>query len=125
MNTKGAEPQNIDEYIAGFPNDVQEILQTVRLTIREAAPDAQETISYKIPTFRLKGKYLIYFAGYRKHISLYPAPIGVAEFRAELGPYESGKGTAKFPLDKPIPFDLISRIVMYRVQENLGRSAAK
>jgi uncharacterized protein YdhG (YjbR/CyaY superfamily) len=120
MNTEDTAPRSIDEYIAGFPTDVQEILQKVRSTIREAAPDAEETISYKIPTFTLKGRYLIYFAGYKKHISLYPAPIGVAEFRAELAPYQSGKGTAKFPLAKPIPHDLIARIVKFRARENLG-----
>ena len=125
MGITKAAPRNIDEYIASFPKDVQESLQKVRTTIKEAAPDAEETISYQIPTFTLRGKYLIYFAGYKKHISLYPAPIGVEEFKSELAPYESGKGTAKFALDKPIPFDLISRIVKYRVTENLGRGAAK
>ena len=125
LKTEPTAPRNIDEYIAGFQNDVQEILQKVGTTIREAAPDAEERISYQIPTFALRGKYLIYFAAYKKHISLYPAPIGNAEFKAELAAYESGKGTAKFPLDKPIPFDLISRIVKFRVQENLGRAAAK
>lgn len=121
MDIERTPPRSIDEYIAAFPSDVQDILQKVRSTIKEAAPDAEETISYKIPTFTLKGKYLIYFAGYKKHISLYPAPIGVLEFRAELAPYGSGKGTAKFPLEKPIPFDLISRIVKFRVTGNLGR----
>jgi len=123
VKTRPPTPRSIDEYIAAFPSDVREILQQVRATIREAAPDAEETISYQIPTFTLKGRYLVYFAGYRKHISLYPAPIGVPEFKAELAPYESGKGTAKFPLDKPIPFDLITRIVKFRVRENLGRAA--
>jgi uncharacterized protein YdhG (YjbR/CyaY superfamily) len=125
LNTEDTAPRNIDEYIAAFPSDVQDILQKVRTTIKEAAPDAQETISYQIPTFTLKGKYLIYFAGYKKHLSLYPAPIGVDEFKSELAPYESGKGTAKFPLAKAIPFDLISRIVKYRITANLGREAAK
>jgi uncharacterized protein YdhG (YjbR/CyaY superfamily) len=125
LNTEDTAPRNIDECIAAFSSDVQDILQKVRTTIREAAPDAQETISYKIPTFSLKGKYLIYFAGYKKHISLYPAPIGVDEFKTELAPYESGRATAKFPLAKPIPFDLISRIVKYRITANLGREAAK
>jgi uncharacterized protein YdhG (YjbR/CyaY superfamily) len=125
LNTEDTAPRNIDEYFAAFPSDVQDILQKVRTTIREAAPEAQETISYQIPTFTLKGKYLICFAGYKKHISLYSAPIGLDEFKTELAPYESGKGTAKFPLDKPIPLDVISRIVKYRVTANLGREAAK
>lgn len=125
MKTEQAGPKNIDEYIAGFPRDVQEILEKVRMTIRGAAPDAEETISYQIPTFTLKGKYLIYFAAYKKHIAVYPAPIGNAEFKEEMSVYGSGKGTAKFPLDKPIPFDLIRKIVRFRIKENLARAATK
>src|SRR5215475_13628416 len=101
MKTRQAAPRNIDEYIAAFPNDVQEILQKIRKTIRKAAPDAEETISYQIPTFNLKGSYLIYFAAYKKHIGLYPAPIGNAEFKEEMSVYRAGKGTVKFPLDEP------------------------
>jgi uncharacterized protein YdhG (YjbR/CyaY superfamily) len=118
-------PATIDEYIAGFPDDVQEILQKVRETIRNAAPDAEETISYQIPTFTRGGRYLIYFAGFRKHVSVYPAPVGNAEFAEEMAVYGSGKGTAKFPLDRPIPFDLITRMVKYRMQETLPRLEAK
>jgi uncharacterized protein YdhG (YjbR/CyaY superfamily) len=125
MKTKQTAPKNIDDYIAGFPKDVQAILQKIRRTIRNAAPDAEETISYQIPTFNLKGRYLIYFAAYKKHISLYPAPIGHAEFKEEMSPYESGKGTLKFPLDQPIPFDLITKIVKFRAKENLTRAEAK
>jgi len=125
MRTNQTAPKNIDEYIAGFPNDVQEILEKIRMTIRKAAPDAEETISYQMPTFTLKGNYLVYFAAYKKHIGFYPAPIGNAEFKEELSVYEAGKGTVKFPLDKPIPFDLISKIVKFRVKENLDRAAAK
>ncbi len=125
MKTKQTTPQNIDEYIAGFPTDVQEILQKIRMTIRKAAPDAQETISYKMPTFTLKGSYLVYFAAYKNHIGFYAAPRGNMEFKEELSVYESGKGTLQFPLDKPIPFDLISRIVKFRVKENLAEAAAK
>jgi uncharacterized protein YdhG (YjbR/CyaY superfamily) len=125
MKTKQTAPKNIDEYIAGFPNDVQEILEKIRMTIRKAAPDAEETISYQMPTFTLKGNYLVYFAAFKKHIGFYPAPIGNAEFKEELSVYEAGKGTAKFPLDKPIPFGLISKIVKFRVKENLARAAAK
>ena len=125
MKTKQAAPRSIDEYIAGFPNDVQEILEKIRMTIRKAAPDAEETMSYQMPTFTLKGKYLVYFAAYKKHIGFYPAPIGNAEFTEDLSAYESGKGTVKFPFDKPIPFDLISKIVKFRVTENLNKAAAK
>ena len=118
-------PKTIDDYIAGFPPDVQELLQKVRATIKKAAPKAEEMIRYKMPTFALNGKYLIYFAGYKKHISLYPAPIGNPEFAEEIAPYESGRGTLKFPLDKPIPFRLITRIVKFRARENLAKAAAK
>ena len=111
--------RSIDDYIAGFPDDVQEVLQQIRATIRDAAPDAEETISYGIPTFRLNGTYLVYFAGYRKHVSVYPAPVGNAEFAAEMAVYGSGKGTAKFPLDRPIPQDVIRKIVQFRIQETL------
>ena len=117
--------KDIDEYIAGFPNDVQQILEKIRMTIRKAVPDAEETISYQIPTFTLKGRYFIYFAGFKKHIGLYPAPIGNPEFKEELSVYGAGKGTAKFPLDKPIPFDLVRKIVKFRAKENLERARAK
>ncbi len=118
-------PKDIDEYIAGFPIDVQERLEKIRMTIRKAVPDAEETISYQIPTFTLKGKYLIYFAAFKKHIGLYPAPRGIEKFKKELSVYEGGKGTVRFPLDKPIPFGLIGRIVKFKVKENLERAKAK
>jgi uncharacterized protein YdhG (YjbR/CyaY superfamily) len=114
--------QTIDEYISTFPKDVQGILEKIRKTIRKAAPDAEEKISYQIPAFTLKGSYLIYFAAYKKHVGLYPAPRGSEEFKEELSAYEGGKGTVKFPLDKPIPFDLISRIVKFRVKKNLEKA---
>lgn len=118
-------PRDIDEYIAGFPADMQEKLRKIRMTIKKAAPDAEEAISYKMPTFNLKGNYLIYFAAYKKHIALYPAPVGNEDFKEEISPYESGKGTLQFPLDKPIPLHLIRKIVKYRVEEILARVAAK
>ena len=118
-------PKDMDAYIAGFPDYVQEVLQKIRVTIRKAAPNAEETISYKMPTFTLKGKYLIYFAAYKKHIGLYPAPRGIERFKKELSLYEGGKGTVRFPLDKPIPFSLIKRIVKFRVKESLERAKAK
>lgn len=125
MQTNQNDPKDIDAYIVGFPNEVQEILQKIRLTIREAAPEAEETISYKMPTFNLKGKYLVYFAAYKEHIGFYGAPRGNTAFNEELSVYESGRGTLKFPLDKPIPYDLISRIVQFRVKENLAKAEAK
>jgi len=124
VRTNQAAPKNIDEYIAGFPDDVQEILEKIRMTIREAAPDAEEKISYQMPTFTLKGN-LVHFAAYRKHIGLYPAPRGIEKFKKELSAYEGAKGSVRFPLDKPIPFGLISRIVKFRVKDNLERAEAK
>jgi uncharacterized protein YdhG (YjbR/CyaY superfamily) len=125
MKTKQTAPKTIDEYIAGFPKDVQEILEKIRRTIRKAAPDADETISYLMPTFNLNGKYLVYFAGYKKHIGFYGAPRVNPEFDEDLSVYQTGKGTLQFPLDKPIPFDLISKIVKLRVKENLAKAEAK
>ncbi|MBE2197209.1 MAG: DUF1801 domain-containing protein [Anaerolinea sp.] len=116
--------KSIDEYIAGFPPDVQEILEKIRITIRKAAPDAEETISYQMPTFKLKGN-LVHFAAFKKHIGLYPTPTGIEEFKDELSAYKNAKGSVQFPLDKPIPFDLISRIVAFRREENLAKAAAK
>ena len=94
------------------------------MTIREAAPDAQETIKYQMPTFTLKGN-LVHFAAFKKHIGFYPLPTGIEQFKDELSVYKGGKGSVQFPLGKPIPFDLISRIVKFRVQENLERAEAK
>ena len=125
MKTNQTAPKDIDEYIAGFPKDVQEILEKIRMTIRKAAPDAEETISYLMPTFNLNGKYLVYFAAYKKHIGFYGAPRGNPEFKEELSAYQAGKGTLQFPLDKPIPFDLITKIVKFRVKENLTKAEAK
>ena len=124
MKTDETAPKNIDEYIAGFPHDVQEILEKIRMTIRKAAPDAEETIKYQIPTFTLQGN-LVHFGAYKKHIGFYPAPTGLEEFKEELSAYEGSKGTLRFPLDTPIPYDLISKIVKYRVKENLERAEAK
>jgi uncharacterized protein YdhG (YjbR/CyaY superfamily) len=118
---KSRVPEDIDEYIKGFPNNVQKILQKIRKTIQKAAPDATEAISYAIPTFKLNGN-LIHFAAYQNHIGLYPAPRGVDEFKNDMARYEGGKGTARFPLDEPIPYDLITRIVKYRVKKHMERS---
>lgn len=117
-------PKDIDEYIAGFPPDVQEILEKIRSTIHEAAPDAKESISYQIPTFTLNGN-LVHFAAFKKHIGFYPTPTGIAKFKKELSGYEGAKGSVQFPLGQPIPLALISRIVKFRVKENLEREATK
>ena len=124
MRTDQTAPKTIDEYIAGFPHDVQEILEKIRMTIRKAAPDAEETIKYQIPTFTLKGN-LVSFAAYQKHVGLYPAPTGDRKFNNELSVYKGAKASVRFPLDKPIPFDLISKIVKFRVKKNSARAAAK
>jgi len=117
-------PKSIDEYIAGFPEDVHAILEKVRTTIREAAPGAEETIKYRLPTFTLKGN-LVHFGAFKKHIGFYPTPTGTEEFRNELSVNEGAKGSIRFLLDKPIPYGLISEIVKFRVKENLGRAEAK
>ena len=124
MRTDQTAPRNIDEYIAGFPHVVQDILDKIRMTIRKAAPGAEETISYRMPTFTLKGN-LVHFAAHKKHIGFYPAPSGIEKFKDELSAYRRSKGAVQFPLDKPIPFDLISEIVEFRVRENLERAGAK
>jgi uncharacterized protein YdhG (YjbR/CyaY superfamily) len=124
MNTDQTAPTTIDEYIAGFPQDVQEMLQQVRKTIRDAAPEAEETIKYQMPTFMLNGN-LVYFAAFKKHIGFYPIPSGIEAFKDELARYAQGKGSVRFPLDQPMPLDLIRRIVKWRVQENLERAVAK
>ncbi|MDD5190388.1 MAG: DUF1801 domain-containing protein [Dehalococcoidales bacterium] len=107
---------NIDEYIAGFPVNVQAILQKLRQVIREAAPEAEETISYGMPAFRQKN-ILVYFGGFKGHISLFPTSSGVSAFQRELAPYATSKGTIQFPLDKPIPYELVKKIVQFRVKE--------
>jgi uncharacterized protein YdhG (YjbR/CyaY superfamily) len=106
-----------DEYIARFPPEVQKALGEVRALIRATAPDATETISYGIPTFDLNGKHLVHFAGYQKHIGFYPTPRGIEALEKELEPYRHGKGTLQFPLDQPLPTDLIRRVVEARVAD--------
>ncbi len=124
MDTEEKAPKTIDEYIAGFPADVQEILRRIRMTVREAAPDAGETIRYRMPTFTLNGN-LVHFAAFKKHIGFYPTPTGTEAFLKDLAVYESGKGSVRFPLDKPIPYDLIRKLVAFRVKESLERAEAK
>lgn len=110
-------PTNVDEYISMFPNEVQKKLNGVRETIRKAAPEAEETINYQIPTYKLNGN-LVHFAGFKKHIGFYPAPSGIEKFKDELSIFKGAKGSVQFPIDKPLPLDLIKRIVKFRVQEN-------
>ena len=124
MDSNQSTPKTIDEYIAGFPEDVQEILQQIRKTIREAAPEAEEAISYQMPTFRLRGN-LVHFAAFKTHIGFYPTPTGTEQFQAELSVYKGGKGSVRFPLDEPIPYDLIRRIVAFRVEESLEKAETK
>jgi uncharacterized protein YdhG (YjbR/CyaY superfamily) len=112
--------QTIDEYIKQFPEDIQQILQKLRSTIYQAAPRATEAISYQIPTFKLNGN-LVHFAAFKNHIGFYPTPSGIEAFKKELGAYIKGKGTVQFPLDKPIPYDLVIKIVKFRVKQNLGK----
>jgi len=122
-NSKEA-PQSVDEYIADFPIEVQEILKAIRKVIQQAAPEATESISYGIPTFSQNGA-LVHFGGYKQHIGFYPAPRAIEVFKEELSGYEGGKGTIKFPLNKPIPIELVTRIVQYRLAENLNKSKNK
>ena len=124
MDTAGTKFNNIDKYIAGFPKDTQELLEQIRVTIRNAAPEAEEVISYQMAAFRLH-KILVYFAGFKNHIGFYPGASGVEAFKKELSVYKSGKGSVQFPLDKPIPSELITWIVKFRVNENLNLSKTK
>jgi uncharacterized protein YdhG (YjbR/CyaY superfamily) len=111
--------KTVDEYIDSFPDDVKEILTKIRQTIRKEAPGAVEEISYGMPGYKLSGKPLVYFAGYNKHIGFYATPSGHDEFSGELSKYKQGRGSVQFPLDEPIPYDLIARITRFRVKENI------
>jgi uncharacterized protein YdhG (YjbR/CyaY superfamily) len=117
--------KNMNEYISGFPKDVQALLEQVRNTIKKAAPGAEERISYGIPAFNLNNRYLIYFAGFKNHISVYPAPRESEEFKEKLSKYKGGKGTVQFPLDKPLPLGLIMQIVKFKVKENKEKTNVK
>lgn len=115
---------SIDEYIIQFPLEVQEILQTLRKVIKESAPDAKEKISYQMPTFDLHGN-LVHFAAFKNHIGFYPAPSGIEAYKKELSGYKGAKGSVQFPLDKPMPYELIREIVTYRLAENLKKAEGK
>ena len=124
MKPSQTAPKTIDEYIAGFPPEIQAKLEKIRAAIRKAAPKAEEAIKYMMPTFTLNGN-LVHFAAFKNHIGFYPAPKGIEAFKKELASYELSKGTIRFPLDKPMPYALIGKIVKLRVEQNLGKAAAK
>ena len=118
LNTMNTLNNTIDEYISGFPDDIQTLLQQVRAAIREAAPEAEEAIKYAMPTFVLNGN-LVHFAAFKHHIGFYPVPSGIEAFKKELSAYKGAKGSVQFPLDQPMPLELITKIVKFRVNENL------
>lgn len=117
-------PADIDEYISGFPKDVQKRLEQFRSTIKKAAPQAEEVISYGMPAFRLNG-LLVFFAAFKNHIGFYATPTGHEAFKKELSVYKTGKGSVQFPLDQPLPLKLITEIVKFRAEENFQRTKAK
>jgi uncharacterized protein YdhG (YjbR/CyaY superfamily) len=112
----------IDNYISTFPEDIQEILKQIRATIKKTAPEADESIAYGMPAYKTNGKPLVYFAGFKNHIGFYATPTGHSKFAKELSKYKQGKGSVQFSLDNPIPYDLIERIVEFRINENLTKS---
>lgn len=121
MNTKF---QTVEEYIAAFPPKTKKFLKDIRATIKQAAPQAEEAISYNMPAFKLHGM-LVWYAGYKEHIGLYPKPTVIQAFKKDLAGYKLSKGTIQFPLDQPLPLDLITRIVKYRIKENLEAAKMK
>lgn len=119
-----SKPETVDEYITGLPGTVQQIMQQIRMTIHSTAAGIEETISYQIPAFRQNG-YLVYIAAYKRHIGLYPAPLAASELEPDMAPYLAGKATLRFPLDQPVPYALIRKIVKYRLKENKIRKEKK
>ena|SRR2546422_6021961 len=124
MLTSKNQFKTIDEYIKAFPDDVQRILEKMRKTIRDAAPEAVEAISYQMPAFKLNGA-LVYFAAFKNHIGFYPTSFGIKEFKKELSRYQGGKGSVQFPVEEPIPYDLVRKIVIFRVKENQEKKKLK
>ena len=123
-STKTTQAGNIDEYIAGFPKHIQDILEKLRATIRKAAPGAEETMSYQMPAFKFHGM-LVYFAMHKNHLGFYPTPSGIEAFKKELSAYEGAKGSIKFPIEKTLPLGLITEIVKFGVKENLEKTKTK
>jgi uncharacterized protein YdhG (YjbR/CyaY superfamily) len=117
MTTIKSKFENIDDYINSFPKNIQNLLEILRRTIRESAPQATETINYGIPTFKQNGSNLVHFAAYKNHIGFYPTPYPIVVFKKELAPFKQAKGSIQFPIEKPIPFDLVKKIVKFRVTE--------
>lgn len=117
--------KDIDDYIAGFPGEVQDMLQQIRAAIQKVVPGAQEDIKYAIPTFVLNGKNLVHFAAYKHHIGFYPTPTGIESFKKELSKYKQGKGSVQFPLDQPMPLKLITEIVTFNVARNAEAAGKK
>jgi uncharacterized protein YdhG (YjbR/CyaY superfamily) len=124
MHASKSQFKTMDEYINTFPENVRNILNELRQTIREAAPEAEETVNYQMPTFTLHGN-LVHFGAFKNHIGFYPTPTGIGAFKKELSPYQGAKGSVQFPIDQPLPLALIGRIVEYRVKENLERKQKK
>jgi uncharacterized protein YdhG (YjbR/CyaY superfamily) len=125
MQSKQAAPKTIDEYIANYPKDIQALLKKMRQTIKKAAPNAEEKINYGIPTFTLAGRNLVHFGASKNHVGFYPTPSGIKQFEKELSVYEGAKGSVQFPFDQPIPYPLITKIVKFRVKENLDKAKKK
>ena len=124
MEPNKTSPTTIDDYIADFPKDIQVILKKIRATIKKAAPQAEEAIKYQMPTFVLEGN-LVHFAAFKNHIGFYPVSTGIEKFKKELSVYKGAKGSVQFPLDQPVPYELIGKITKFRVQENLEKAKAK
>lgn len=124
MKSQKSNFKTIDEYIKIFPKDIQKILELVRQTIKKAAPEAEEVISYQMPTFKFNGN-LVHFAAFKNHIGFYPTPSGTKEFKKEISVFRSGKGSIQFPIDKPMPLSLIKKIVKYRVKESVPAAKKK
>ena len=116
--------KNVDDYIAGFPRSTQKLLKELRATIRKAAPQADEVISYQMPAYNFYGR-LVYFAAYEKHIGFYPMPSAIEQFKGQLADYITSKGTVQFPLDRPLPVPLITKMTAFRVKENLQAAEVK
>lgn len=121
MLTPKKQFKTTDEYIKTFPEDIRDILEQIRSTVKKTAPQAEEAIAYQMPTFKLNGKNLVHFAAFKKHIGFYPTPSGISAFKKELSAYKSAKGSVQFPINEPVPLKLIEKIVKFRVKENLQR----